>query len=314
MNHQPHLTREQSRRVDRLAIDEYGFSGLVLMENAGRGVADVLCRLGIAGPVVICCGKGNNAGDGFVIARHLDLRGHAGPRAALGRAGGTDRRCAAPTSAFSRRPTCRSRSSAIATTRHRLAQHLAGAAWIVDALLGTGARGEPAPAGRGDRPAQRGAGAETGRGSAQRAGLRHGRAGRHTIRAAETCTFVAEARLPRARGRAVHGPRHVLDIGARELLEEVLGGVEGFRFGPGCHCWLVQQCPSGRDSGTASCTKPASSSGDTAGQAGRGARRRSEPVARGLRRDSCCSHSRDVYVPRHSRNQAVATFVVQQGG
>ena len=70
-------TRDQVRAVDRRAIDVYGFSGLVLMENAGRGVADVLCRLGIAGPVVICCGKGNNAGDGFVIARHLDLRGHA---------------------------------------------------------------------------------------------------------------------------------------------------------------------------------------------------------------------------------------------
>ena len=70
------LDRAQVREVDRRAIQEYGLSGLVLMENAGRGVADVLCRLGIAGPVVICCGKGNNAGDGFVIARHLDLRGH----------------------------------------------------------------------------------------------------------------------------------------------------------------------------------------------------------------------------------------------
>ena len=70
------LTRDQVRRVDRRAIDVYGFSGLVLMENAGRGCADRLCQLGIGGPVVICCGKGNNAGDGFVIARHLDLRGH----------------------------------------------------------------------------------------------------------------------------------------------------------------------------------------------------------------------------------------------
>src|SRR5213593_3594583 len=71
------LNREQVREVDRRAIDEYGMSGLVLMENAGRGCADKLCELGIAGPVVICCGKGNNAGDGFVIARHLDLRGVA---------------------------------------------------------------------------------------------------------------------------------------------------------------------------------------------------------------------------------------------
>ena len=71
------LTREQSQSIDRRAIDEYGIPGLVLMENAGRGAADVLEELGIAGPVAICCGKGNNAGDGFVIARHLDLRGRA---------------------------------------------------------------------------------------------------------------------------------------------------------------------------------------------------------------------------------------------
>ena len=70
------LTRDQSRQLDRLAMDEFGMSGLVLMENAGRGAADVLCREGIDGPVIICCGKGNNAGDGFVIARHLDLRGY----------------------------------------------------------------------------------------------------------------------------------------------------------------------------------------------------------------------------------------------
>src|SRR5262249_56926864 len=44
----------------------------VLMESAGRGAAELLWSLGIAGRVVICCGKGNNGGDGFVIARHLD--------------------------------------------------------------------------------------------------------------------------------------------------------------------------------------------------------------------------------------------------
>ena len=48
------LTSEQSRRLDRLAVEEYGMTGLVLMENAGRGAVDVLCREGIDGPVVIC--------------------------------------------------------------------------------------------------------------------------------------------------------------------------------------------------------------------------------------------------------------------
>jgi hydroxyethylthiazole kinase-like uncharacterized protein yjeF len=46
------------------------------MENAGRGAGDVLRSLGIDGPVVICCGKGNNGGDGLVIARHLANAGN----------------------------------------------------------------------------------------------------------------------------------------------------------------------------------------------------------------------------------------------
>ena len=62
------LSRDQVRRIDQRALDEYGLAGIVLMENAGRGCVEVLCEVGISGPVLICCGKGNNAGDGFVIA------------------------------------------------------------------------------------------------------------------------------------------------------------------------------------------------------------------------------------------------------
>src|SRR5205807_1588755 len=69
------LSRAEVREIDRRAIEEYGMSGLVLMENAGRGCVEVLLSLGCRGPVTIVCGKGNNAGDGFVIARHLDLAG-----------------------------------------------------------------------------------------------------------------------------------------------------------------------------------------------------------------------------------------------
>ena len=71
------LTREEVRDLDRRAIEEYGVPGTVLMENAGRGTAELLLSLGIRGLVVICCGKGNNGGDGFVIARHLDNHGIA---------------------------------------------------------------------------------------------------------------------------------------------------------------------------------------------------------------------------------------------
>ena len=71
----PTFSAEQIRRVDELAIRDWGIPGAVLMENAGRGVADVMCEVGIESRVVIACAKGNNGGDGFVIARHLHLRG-----------------------------------------------------------------------------------------------------------------------------------------------------------------------------------------------------------------------------------------------
>jgi NAD(P)H-hydrate epimerase len=67
-----YLSRDEVRNLDRRAIEEYGVPGVVLMENAGRGCAELLRSLGVHGPVVVCCGKGNNGGDGFVVARHLD--------------------------------------------------------------------------------------------------------------------------------------------------------------------------------------------------------------------------------------------------
>src|SRR5262245_25384089 len=68
-----YLSREQVRSLDRRAIDEHGIPGIVLMENADRSAAEYLLSLGVHGPIAICCGKENNGGDGFVIARHLDL-------------------------------------------------------------------------------------------------------------------------------------------------------------------------------------------------------------------------------------------------
>jgi NAD(P)H-hydrate epimerase len=70
------LTRDQVRDLDRRAIEEYGIPGLVLMENAGRGCAELLMRLNPdKKPTVILCGPGNNGGDGFVMARHMDNHG-----------------------------------------------------------------------------------------------------------------------------------------------------------------------------------------------------------------------------------------------
>ncbi len=81
------LTRDQVRRVDRIAIEHFGMSGLVLMENAGRGCAESIAHIireisagematAMRPPIMtvaILCGKGNNAGDGYVIARHLQV-------------------------------------------------------------------------------------------------------------------------------------------------------------------------------------------------------------------------------------------------
>lgn len=70
------LTRDEVRELDHRAIEGFGVPGVVLMENAGRGCAELLMRLNPdKKPVVILCGPGNNGGDGFVIARHLDNHG-----------------------------------------------------------------------------------------------------------------------------------------------------------------------------------------------------------------------------------------------
>jgi NAD(P)H-hydrate epimerase len=86
--------REAVRRVDRAAIEEYGISGVVLMENAARGLADHAMRMlgglgrsALPAPetrVLIVCGSGNNGGDGYALARHLHNRGIHVSLASLG--------------------------------------------------------------------------------------------------------------------------------------------------------------------------------------------------------------------------------------
>ena len=66
------LSREDSQAIDRSFIEKYAIPGVVLMENAGRGIVDVFLNLKPQGKVLICCGGGNNGGDGLVVARHLN--------------------------------------------------------------------------------------------------------------------------------------------------------------------------------------------------------------------------------------------------
>jgi len=67
-----YLDRNTARKIDSIAISDYKIPGLILMENAGISCINYLLSLKLSGKIIICCGKGNNAGDGFVIARHLD--------------------------------------------------------------------------------------------------------------------------------------------------------------------------------------------------------------------------------------------------
>src|SRR5919199_2207046 len=70
----PVLSCAEVRTLEQRAIAELGLPSLVLMENAGRNLAELLVSFGVKGKVIVCCGKGNNGGDGMVLARHLDNR------------------------------------------------------------------------------------------------------------------------------------------------------------------------------------------------------------------------------------------------
>ncbi len=73
---QPVYDADGMRAVDTWAIEEKGIPSLELMEAAGRAVAGAVVELAPQGPVRVVCGKGNNAGDGLVAARHLAESGH----------------------------------------------------------------------------------------------------------------------------------------------------------------------------------------------------------------------------------------------
>jgi NAD(P)H-hydrate epimerase len=72
------LNAAQMREADRFTIDELGIPSLVLMENAGRQVVaamEAAYEPRLNGRVAVLCGRGNNGGDGFVVARTLLQRG-----------------------------------------------------------------------------------------------------------------------------------------------------------------------------------------------------------------------------------------------
>ncbi len=144
----PVFDAEQMRAADLWAIQDQGVPSLELMETAGQAVAQVAAELaaeaparpagtdlGTGGRIVIVCGKGNNGGDGLVVARALADSGFA-----------TEALLLWPRDELS--PDARANLERFASAREvesgRLAAELEGAAVIVDAIFGTGFAGEPA--------------------------------------------------------------------------------------------------------------------------------------------------------------------------
>lgn len=128
------VTAAQMRAYDRWTI-EHGTPGAVLMERAGAGVVRVLREhFGRRGPVVVCCGKGNNGGDGFVVARLL-ARAKVPVEVWLV---GRPEEVRGDAALMLRKWKGRTETVTDASRLPALRQRLAGAAVVVDALLGTG--------------------------------------------------------------------------------------------------------------------------------------------------------------------------------
>jgi len=225
------LTRAEVRDVDRRAIEEWGIPCVVLMENAGRNAAHLL-HAAAGGPaaVAIACGRGNNGGDGFVIARHLENLGHrvrlllaTDPAGSTGDA--AINYAIAVRAGIGIEPLDRADA---AGWEAAFAGPGDAATWIVDALLGTGAVGAP----RGpvalaidainavrDRGSARVLAVDIPSGMDCDTGATPG----SCIRADLTGTFVARKTGFDAPGAdRLTGPVHVLDIGLpRALLRQV---------------------------------------------------------------------------------------------
>ena len=139
------LTREAARALDAAAQMRYGVPGIVLMENAARGLADLVRSVagpvpglpaadGRDGPILIVCGAGNNGGDGYAMGRHLanDGRQVAFVEVRPSRPGGD----AAINAAICRRMGCAILDLASAP--------FTSASILVDAVFGTGLDRPPA--------------------------------------------------------------------------------------------------------------------------------------------------------------------------
>ncbi|MDN3955390.1 NAD(P)H-hydrate dehydratase [Sporolactobacillus laevolacticus] len=137
------VSREEMQNIDRHTIAKIGLGGPVLMENAGRAVFAALEPLLKAGEkVMVIIGKGNNGGDGFVIARML-----LDSRAFVDTWLMTDPECITGDAAYHMKAyfACGGKARLVTGEPDRFTRHVRQAELIVDAMLGTGIHGEPYP-------------------------------------------------------------------------------------------------------------------------------------------------------------------------
>jgi ADP-dependent NAD(P)H-hydrate dehydratase / NAD(P)H-hydrate epimerase len=142
---------EAMRAIDRWAIEQQGVPGLELMERAGAGVARALERLAPDGPVTVVCGKGNNGGDGLVVARLLRRAGRpvtvvcvVPPDELAGDArANLEALPGEPPRRLDGGPWAPSAGTRAGPRAASAAASFGPRATIVDALLGTGFSGEP---------------------------------------------------------------------------------------------------------------------------------------------------------------------------
>jgi NAD(P)H-hydrate epimerase len=132
-------TAQEMRHLDNAAIEEAGIPGLILMENAALGTVFTI-RLMIGDELlgrrfIIACGKGNNGGDGYAIARHLFNRGADVTVLAAGSV--SELKGDAATNAH----IYKTIGGRIIELRHGALPELPPSELIVDALLGTGVTG-----------------------------------------------------------------------------------------------------------------------------------------------------------------------------
>ncbi|HEV7281434.1 MAG TPA: NAD(P)H-hydrate epimerase [Pirellulaceae bacterium] len=215
------LPCERIREADRLAVERFAMPSVLLMENAARNAANMLVSFGLPPRTIVCCGRGANGGDGFCMARHLQrmgsevtillaaeessIQGDAAINLAIAKAAGiliVDGRFDSELSRLDR---------------------LSNSDWIVDALLGTGARGSPRPPydelirRMNASPARRLA-VDVPSGLDADLGV----LGEPTVRADVTVTFFArKLGFDREQARAVLGQFFVVDIGEPAALRSL---------------------------------------------------------------------------------------------